>query len=142
MWILFALLAALAAAIVTTLSKAGIKNIDSSLAFAIQAVLIILVSWGVVLIQGNGAQVKEIDGRTWMYLIIAGVMTTASSLLTFRALKLGDASQVNPLERVSLVFAILFAALFLKEKITWQIIIGALLMTVGAVLIAMAKKTG
>jgi transporter family protein len=140
MWILFALLAALAAAIVTILSKAGVKNVDSSLAFAIQAVLVILISWGVVLAQGNTAQVKEIDGRTWIYLLSAGVFTTVSSLLTFRALKLGDASQVNPLERVSLVFAILFAALFLKEKITWQIIIGAVLMTVGAVLIARAKK--
>lgn len=141
MWILFALLAALAAAIVTTLSKAGIKNIDSSLAFAVQAVFIILISWGFVLAQGNGSQLKEIDGRTWVYLSIAGVLTTASSLLTFRALKLGDASQVNPLERVSLVFAILFAAMFLKEKITWQIIIGAVLMAGGALLIAFAKKT-
>lgn len=141
MWILFALLAAVSAAIVTTLSKAGVKNIDPSLAFAVQAVLIIFISWGVVAIQGNIPQVKQIDGRTWAYLIVAGVFTTASSLLTFRALKLGDASQVNPLERLSLVFAILFAVLFLKEKINWQIIVGALLMAGGAVLITLAKKT-
>jgi len=140
MWILFALMAAFAAAVVTVLSKAGIKNMDSSLTFAIQAVLIVVLSWSVVLFQGSAPQVKEIDSRTWVYLIIAGVVTTLSSLLTFRALKLGDASQVSPLERVSLVFAILFAALFLKEKITWQIIIGALLMTAGAIIIAMVKK--
>jgi transporter family protein len=140
MWILFALMAAFCAAVVTVLSKAGIKNMDSSLAFAIQAVLIVVLSWSVVLFQGSGAQIKEIDGRTWIYLIIAGVVTTLSSLLTFRALKLGEASQVSPLERVSLVFAILFAALFLKEKITWQIVIGALLMTAGAIIIAMVKK--
>lgn len=142
MWILFALLAAVSAAVVTTLSKAGVKDLDSSLVFAVQSVLIILVSWGVVAIQGNTAQLKQIDGRTWIYIIIAGVVTAASSLLTFRALKLGDASQVNPIERLSLVFAILFAALFLKEKITWQIIIGAVLMAAGAVVIALAKKQG
>ncbi len=141
MWILFALLAALTAAVVTTLSKAGIKNLDSSLAFAIQSVLIVTVSWGFVLAQGNAAEIKTIESRTWIFLIIAGVLTTASSLLTFKALKLGDASQVNPLERVSLVFAILFAALFLKEKITWQIIVGALLMVAGAIVIVLAKKS-
>lgn len=140
MWILFALLAAVSAAVVTTLSKAGVKNLDSSLVFAIQAVLIIFVSWGVVLIQGNVSQLKTIDGRTWIYIVIAGIITAVSSLLTFRALKLGDASQVNPIERLSLVFAILFAALFLKEKITWQIIIGAVLMAAGALVIALAKK--
>ena len=141
MWILFALLAAVSAAVVTVMSKAGIKNIDPNLAFAIQAVLIILISWGVVVFQGNVPEVKNIDTRTWMYLGIAGVFTTVSSLLTFQALKLGDASKVNPVERVSLVFAILFAALFLKEKITWQIILGAILIIAGAIIIAMAKKS-
>ncbi|GAJ10848.1 unnamed protein product, partial [marine sediment metagenome] len=125
MWIVFALLGAITAAAVTVLSKAGIKNLDSSLAFAVQAVLIIFVSWSVVLAQGNVTQLKAIDGRTWIYLIAAGILTTLSSLFTFRALKLGEASVVNPLERISLVFAILLAALFLKEKITWQIIVGA-----------------
>ena len=140
MWILFALLAALSAAAVTVLSKAGIKNINSSLAFAIQAVLIIVISWAVVMINGSAPQLKSIDGRTWIYLIAAGILTTLSSLFTFRALKLGDASVVNPLERISLVFAILGAALFLKEKITWQIIIGAALMVAGAVVIALSKN--
>lgn len=141
MWILFALLAALAAAIVTTLSKAGIKNVDSSLAFAIQSVLILIVAWSVVFAQGGAAQLKDIEGRAWVFLVIAGVITTLSSLLSFRALKLGDASQANPIERLSLVFAILFAALFLKEKITWQVIVGAVLMVAGAIVIALAKKS-
>jgi len=141
MWILFALLAALTAATVTTLSKAGLKDVDSSLAFAIQSILIIIVSWGVVVAQGNTAQLKDMDGRAWLFLISAGVLTAISSLLSFRALKLGEASQVNPIERLSLVFAILFAALFLKEKITWQIIVGAVLMVAGAIIIALAKKS-
>lgn len=140
MWIAFALLAALSAAIVTTLSKAGIRKIDPSLAFAIQSVLIIIVSWTVVFIQKSSHQVTRIDRRTWVYLIAAGIITTLSSLFTFRALKLADASQVNPVERISLVFAIVLAGFFLKEKINWQIIIGALLMMAGAILIATVKK--
>lgn len=142
MWILFALLAALAAAIVVILSKAGIKEVDSSLAFAIQSVLIVIVAWSVVLAQGSLPQLKNIDSRSWIFLIIAGVITTVSSLLSFRALKLGDAAQVSPLERTSLVFAIIFAAIFLKEKITWQIVVGGLLMLAGAIIITLAKKPG
>lgn len=140
MWILFALLAAVSAAVVTVLSKAGLKDVDSSVAFAIQAVLIIIISWGVVVVQGNTGQLKTIDGRAWVYLLVAGVFTALSSLFTFRALKLGDASVVNPLERLSMVFAIVLAAWFLKEKITWQIIVGAGLMVAGAIIIAISKK--
>jgi transporter family protein len=140
MWILFALLAAFSAAVVTVLSKAGIKNLDPSLAFAVQAIMIVIVAWAVIVFQGNAGELKKVDSKTWIYLITAGVITTASSLLTFRALKLGDASRVNPLERLSLVFAIVMAGFFLKEKITLQIIIGAVLMAAGAIVIAMAKK--
>ncbi|RIV20728.1 EamA family transporter [Fibrisoma montanum] len=140
MWIVFALLAALATAIVITLSKAGIKNVDSSLAFAIQSVLILLVSWGVVLFQGNLPDVTKIERRAWLYLLVAGVITCVSSLLSFRALKLGNASQVSSLDKVSLVFAIILAVVFLKEKVNWQVIAGASLMAIGAVLIAMARQ--
>lgn len=141
MWILFALLAAFSAAVVTTLSKAGIKDLDPSLAFAVQSVLIVIVAWVVVLVQGNTHELKAVNGTTWTYLIVAGIVTTLSSLFTFKALKLGDASVVSPLERISLVFAILMAVIFLKEKITWQVILGGLLMTAGAIIIAVAKKS-
>ncbi|HVG12097.1 MAG TPA: EamA family transporter [Flavisolibacter sp.] len=140
MWIVFALLAALSAAIVTILSKAGIKKLDPSLAFAIQSVLIIIVSWVAVFVQKTSHEVKQIDGRTWVYLIAAGIITAFSSLFTFQALKLGNASMVSPLERISLVFTILLAGFFLKEKITLQIIIGAVLMIAGAIVIATVKK--
>jgi len=136
MWIIFSLLAAFAAAVVVILSKAGIKNIDSSLGFAIQSVLILIVSWSVVIWQGNLPDVTRLDRRTWLFLVLAGIITCVSSLLTFKALKLGDASRVSPLERVSLVFAIALAAWFLKERINWQIIAGAVLMVIGAVVIA------
>ncbi|TDH27907.1 EamA family transporter [Segetibacter sp. 3557_3] len=140
MWLIFALLAALAAAIAVTLSKAGIKNLDPSLGFAIQSVCIIVVAWSVVAFQKSAGAIASIDRKTWIFLVAAGVITCISSLLTFRALKLGDASVVSPIERVSLVFAIILAAIFLKEKLTWQIIVGAMLMFSGAVLIALSKK--
>jgi len=138
MWIVFALLAALSAAIVVILSKVGIKNIDSSLGFAIQSLLILLVSWSVVIFQGNLPDVTRIEKRTWIFLIIAGIITCVSSLLTFRALKLGNASQVSPLERISLVFVIILSTIFLKERLNWQIILGAVLMVAGAILITLA----
>ena len=139
MWIVFALLAAVSAAIVVTLSKIGVKNVDSSLAFAIQSVLILLVSWGVVIGQGNLPDVMRIERRVWIYLIIAGIVTCLSSLFSFRALKLGNASQVSPITNVSLLFAVILAIVFLKEKLNWQVVIGAVLMAVGAIVIAIAK---
>ncbi|AKD56221.1 EamA family transporter [Spirosoma radiotolerans] len=140
MWILFALLAAISAAVVVTLSKAGIKHVDSSLAFAIQSVLILIVSWSVVIVQGNLPDVSRIERRVWIYLIIAGVVTCLSSLFSFRALKLGNASQVSPITNASLLFSVILAAVFLKEKVSWQVIMGALLMVAGAIIIAVTKE--
>ncbi|AUD03825.1 EamA family transporter [Spirosoma pollinicola] len=140
MWILFACLAALSAAVVVTLSKAGIKDVDSSLAFAIQSVLILIVSWSVVIFQGNLPDVTRIERKVWIYLIIAGVVTCMSSLLSFRALKLGNASQVSPITNTSLLFAVILATVFLKEKISWQVVVGALLMAAGAIVIAVSRE--
>ena len=136
------MLAALSAAAVVTLSKAGIKNVDSSLAFAVQSVLIVLVAWGVVGWQGSWPALAAIDRRSWLFLVAAGVLTGVSSLLSFRALSLGNASRVSPLDKVSLVFAILLAVVFLKEKVSWQVLLGAGLMVIGAVVIALAKPAG
>ncbi|WP_373512159.1 EamA family transporter [Persicitalea sp.] len=141
MWIVFALLAALAAGAAVVLSKAGIKNMDSSLAFAVQSVLILLISWSVVLWQKQSAGLADLDKRTWLFLIGAGIATTLSSLLSFKALKLGDASLVTSLERLSLVFAVGFAVYFLKEKLNWQVVVGILLMIGGAVLISYSQSS-
>ncbi len=139
MWIIFALLAAVVSATVVTLSKAGIKNVSPSLAFAIQAVLIIAVSWGTVVWEGLLPELGKIDRKSWLFLVAAGVLTATSSLLSFRALSLGDASRVSPLTNVALVFSVTLAAIFLKEKLTWQVLLGAGLMAGGALLIAFAK---
>lgn len=140
MWIVFALLAAVASAIVVTLTKAGVKNVDSNLAFAVQALMILLVSWGVIIGQGKLPDLASIDRRSWAFLLIAGVVTCGSSLLSFRALKLGNASQVSPLTNLTLVFAVILAGVFLKEKISWQVIAGTALMTIGAIVIALSRE--
>ncbi|RRA98143.1 EamA family transporter [Larkinella rosea] len=140
MWILFSLLAALASSIVVTLSKMGIKHVDSSIAFAIQSICILVVSWGVVIGQGTLSDVSRIDRKVWFYLIVAGIITCISSLLSFRALKLGDAARTSPLDKVSLVFTIVLAVIFLKEKVNGQVIFGAVLMAAGAILIALARE--
>ena len=139
MWVVFALLAAISAASVVTLSKSGIKNVPPSLAFAIQAVLIIVISWGTVLWEGLLPEIGKVDRKSWVFLVVAGVLTAASSLLSFRALSLGNASRVSPVTNVSLVFSVALAALLLKRKLTWQVIVGAALMAGGAILIAMGE---
>ncbi len=141
MWIVFALLAAVSAAVVVTLSKAGLKNVDSNLGFAVQSVMILAVSWSVVAWQGKFAETWQIEGRAWLYLLLAGIITCLSSLFTFAALKLGDASRVSSLDKISLVFAIILAFIFLREKISWQVVIGALLMAGGVIVIATAKSS-
>jgi transporter family protein len=141
MWILYAMLGALAAAIVTVLSKAGLKDQDSNLVFAVQSVLILVVSWTTVLAQGTAGKVMSFGKKEWIYLIVAGIVTALSSLFTFRALKLGEASTVTTIERSSLVFTLLFSALFLRERITWPIVIGGTLVIAGAVVIAVWGKT-
>jgi transporter family protein len=109
------------------------------LAFAIQAVLIIAVSWGAVVWEGLLPEIGKIERKSWAFLIAAGVLTATSSLLSFRALSLGDASRVSPITNVALVFSVLLAAVFLKEKLTWQVVVGAVLMVAGVLFIATAK---
>lgn len=140
MWILFALLAALSAAIVVIFSKIGVKDVDSNLAFAIQSVLIIIVAWSVVAWQGSLSQVTRIERRTWVFLILAGIITCLSSLFSFRALKLGEAGKVSPITNLSFVLALIFGIVFLKEKINWVVIAGAVLMAIGGVMIATARE--
>lgn len=140
MWIVLALLSALAAGVTATLSKVGFKDVDSNLGTAVQAVVIVVLTWSIVAFQGNLGEVAKIDRRSLMFLLASGVVTTVAYLLYFGALKQGDAARVAPLDRLSLIFAIVFAVFFLKEKINAQVIIGAVLMSGGALLVALAKK--
>jgi transporter family protein len=141
MWILWAVLAAVSAGLVIVLTKAGLKNVDSSLAFAIQAILILMITWSVVLYQGNFVQWKEIEKNAWIFLIAAGVCTALSTLFSYKALSMGPASSVATIERSSLVIAIVLSIVFLKEKLTWQIAVGATVMIGGALLIALSGES-
>jgi len=138
MWILWAVLAAISAALVIVLTKAGLKNVDSNLAFAIQSVFIFCITWGIVTIQGNLSGIKEIENKAWILLILAGLATTLSTLFSYKALSIGPASYVATIERSSLVIAIILSVIFLKEKITWQLVTGAVLIIAGAILIALS----
>ena len=140
MWLIWAIMAAITAALVTVLTKAGLKNVDSSLAFALQSILIFCITWTVVTWQGTFAGIKEIETKTWLLLASAGIATTLSTLFSFKALSLGRASYVTTVERTSLVIALLLSVIFLKEKITWQLVAGAALIIGGAVLIAMSDS--
>ena len=140
MWIVFALAGAILAGIAVVLTKAGVKDLDSTVAFAIQSVLILVIAWGISFFQKQVSSIATIDKRTWLFLIGAGIATCLSSLFTFRALKLGDASLVSSLERLSLVFAVVLAVVFLKEKLNWQVIVGIVLMIGGAVMVGLSRE--
>jgi transporter family protein len=142
MWIIYALLAALSAALAIILSKVGLKNVDPSLAFAIQAILILSITWSVVFYQGNHTTVKDIEGKAWIVLLLAGVFTTLSTLLSYKALTLGPSSFVVTIERTSLIFTLVLSVIFLKEKLTWQLVAGGVLILSGAILIAISSGSG
>ncbi len=142
MWLIFALLDALMAAISVTLTKAGLKNVNPVLAFAIQSILILTISWSTVFFQKAQSDVLKIDKQAWIFIGCAGVATCLASLFQFRALKEGHAGAVSSIDRSSLVLTILFATLFLKEKLTWQLVVGGLLIVGGAILIATGKQEG
>lgn len=140
MWIVYALLAAFSAATAVTLTKAGLKKVDPVLAFSVQSVLILVISWSAVIIQQKLGGVKEIGKQAWVFLVCAGIATCFSSLFSYSALKTGDASMVTSLERLSLVITIVLAVLFLKESVNWKVIAGAVLMVGGAVLIGLSRE--
>lgn len=139
MWIFWAVLAAISASLVMIFTKVGLKNVDSSLAFGIQAVLIILITWSVIAFKGSFSELKEIGTSDWKFLLLAGVFTTLSTLFSYQALAMGPAAMVVTIERTSLVFTIILSILFLKEKMSWQLITGAVMILGGAVLIAFSE---
>ena len=141
MWLIWAIMAAITAALVTVLTKAGLKNVDSSLAFALQSILILCITWTVVTWQGTFSAIKDIENKTWVLLALAGVATTLSTLFSFKALTMKGASYVTTVERSSLVIAVVLSILFLNEKVTWQLVTGSILIIGGAVLIAVSGSS-
>jgi len=138
-WLFYAFLSALFAALTAILAKIGIKDVNSNVATAIRTVVILIFAWAIVFFQGLHKQIGNISRFSFIFLILSGIATGLSWLFYFRALQLGEASRVSPIDKLSLVLTIILAAIILKEKVTLVIIIGAVLMSTGAIIIGLAK---
>src|SRR5579863_816015 len=136
-WFIWALLSAFFAGLTAILAKVGVEHIDSNLATAIRTVVILIFAWSVALVTRN-QQFSTINKRTWLFLVLSGIATGLSWLCYFRALQLGEASQVAPVDKLSVVIAIVLAAIFLHEKMTWHHWLGGVLIFTGAVVLAYA----
>lgn len=139
MWKYYAVLSAIFAALTAIFAKIGIKNIDSNLATAIRTCVILLLTWSIVL-AGNGATgIKDLTKTNWTFLILSGVATGLSWLFYFKALQLGDASKVAPIDKLSVVFTIFLSFLILGETVSWKVILGGCMIAGGSLVILMDK---
>ncbi|MDR3019717.1 MAG: EamA family transporter [Treponema sp.] len=131
MWFIYALLSAFFAGLTSILAKAGIANINSNLATAIRTVVVLVMAWSVVFITGKQNEIANIEPRSLLFLGLSGVATGLSWLFYYRALQIGEASKVIPVDKFSLVIGMVFAFLILKEAVTAKTIIGGALITIG-----------
>jgi transporter family protein len=137
-WILWALLSALFAAATAILAKLGVAHIDSNLATAIRTTVVVVFAWAIAIALGKHNQLREVDSKAWLFLILSGLGTGLSWLCYFRALQLGPASRVAPIDKLSVVLVMIFAVLFLGEKLSPLAIVGGGLIATGAVVMALA----
>jgi transporter family protein len=136
-WFFWALLSALFAGVTAILAKVGVQNVSSNLATAIRTVVIFIFAWSVALLTRH-QPIASLGKRTWLFLILSGLATGLSWLCYFRALQLGEASQVAPVDKLSVVIAIALAAIFLHERVTWIHWVGGLLIVSGSIILAYA----
>lgn len=141
MWMLYAVGSSFFAGITAILAKCGIKKTDSNVATAIRTVVVLLFSWLMVLITGTGREIRQIDGRTFLFLVLSGLATGASWLCYFRALQKGDINKVVPIDKSSTVLTILLALIFLQEGISGVKILSLLLIGGGTLLMIDKKDT-
>jgi transporter family protein len=133
MWLVYALLAAVFAAIVAILARLGLEGVNSHLAVAIRTAVVLVMAWGMVFLTGAQNGVTSISRRNWVFLLLSGLATGVSWLFYFRALQLGRVSQVVPIDKLSVVFTIVLAFVILREEANWKSIVGGLLIAVGTV---------
>jgi bacterial/archaeal transporter family protein len=136
-WLVWSLMSAAFAGATAILAKIGVKDVDSNLATAIRTVVIVVFAWSVAMFT-NTQSLATIQRKTWIFLALSGLATGLSWLCYFRALQLGEASKVAPIDKLSVVFVLVLAALFLHEKMTWHHWLGGGLITCGAVVLAWA----
>lgn len=137
-WIGWALLSAIFAAATALLAKVGVAHVDSNLATAVRTTVVVVFAWGIALALGKHGELRALDRRTLLFLALSGLATGLSWLCYFRALQLGPASRVAPLDKLSVPLVMVFAWLLLGEKFTAVSLAGGLLITAGAVLLALA----
>ena len=131
MWMIFALLSAVFAALTSILAKVGIEGVNSNLATAIRTLVVVFMSWGMVLLTNTQNGIMEISRKSWMFLILSGLATGASWLCYYKALQIGEASKVVPIDKLSVVITLILAFIFLHEEFTLKSIIGCVLIGAG-----------
>ena len=135
-WLFWSLLSALFAGATAVLAKVGVTGVDSNLATAIRTTVILVFAWAIALVTAKPGALATLGNRTWLFLALSGIATGLSWLCYFRALQLGQASQVAPIDKLSVIFVLVFAALFLHESLTLRSGLGAALIVGGAIVLA------
>jgi bacterial/archaeal transporter family protein len=135
-WLYWALSSAFFAGLTAIFAKVGVERIDSNLATALRTTVVVCFAWAIVIFSGAAGALSQIGSRSSLFLVLSGLATGASWLCYFRALQLGEASHVAPVDKLSVVFVLLFAALFLGEKMHWQTLLGAALIVAGVVILS------
>lgn len=137
MWLLFAILSAVFAALTSILAKIGINGVDSNLATAVRTMVVVLMSWGMVIITNVQGGIVNISGKSWLFLILSGLATGASWLCYYKALQMGQVHKVVSIDKMSIVLTFILAAIFLHEQFTAKTLIGCILIGIGTVLVAL-----
>lgn len=131
MWLIFAILSSVFAALTSILAKVGIEDVGSNLATAIRTCVVVIMSWVMVFVTNQQSGLGEISKRSWIFLILSGLATGLSWLCYYRALQIGEASKVVPIDKLSVVLTLILAFVFLHETFTWKSITGCILITAG-----------
>ena len=131
MWFTFALLSAVFAALTSILAKIGIEGVPSNLATAIRTAVVLVMAWGIVVLTGEIGGIGNISGRSWLFLCLSGAATGLSWLCYYRALQLGDASKVVPVDKFSVVISLVLAFVILHERVDLKTVLGGVLITAG-----------
>ncbi len=137
MWFVFALLSAVFAALTSILAKVGIEGVNSNLATAIRTMVVLVMAWGMVFVTNTQGGLTDISRKSWLFLILSGLATGASWLCYYRALQIGEASKVVPIDKLSVVITLVLAFVFLHERFTPKSLIGCLLIGAGTLLMVL-----
>jgi len=137
MWMILAILSAVFAALTSILAKVGIEGVNSNLATAIRTCVVLLMAWGMVFLTDAQGGISSISRKSWLFLILSGLATGASWICYYKALQLGEASKVVPIDKMSVVITLILAFVFLHEKVNTKSIIGCVLITVGTLLMVL-----